>query len=79
MVLLVCGCSFIDLDTPLLLSEDPVYGGYEGILTQNPVQLQFPFCKCVTLFIYTVILSVCFHAMPQMSLQDFVFENHSIL
>ncbi|GJN05863.1 hypothetical protein PR202_ga23532 [Eleusine coracana subsp. coracana] len=26
------GCfSFIDLDTPLLLSEDPVYGGYEGL------------------------------------------------
>uniref|UniRef100_A0A8R7TN31 Enolase C-terminal domain-containing protein n=2 Tax=Triticum urartu TaxID=4572 RepID=A0A8R7TN31_TRIUA len=25
------GCfSFIDLDTPLLLSEDPVYGGYEA-------------------------------------------------
>ncbi|VAH71853.1 unnamed protein product [Triticum turgidum subsp. durum] len=24
-----CYCSFIDLDTPLLLSEDPVYGGYD--------------------------------------------------
>ncbi|KAL5658209.1 hypothetical protein ACJX0J_031372, partial [Zea mays] len=30
------GCfSFVDLDTPLLLSEDHVYGGYEGNLTQN--------------------------------------------
>ncbi|KAK1553481.1 hypothetical protein QYE76_016498 [Lolium multiflorum] len=28
------GCfSFIDLDTPLLLSEDPVYGGYEAVAT----------------------------------------------
>ncbi|KAJ3694450.1 hypothetical protein LUZ60_009930 [Juncus effusus] len=27
------GCfSFVDLDTPLLLAEDPVFGGYEGIL-----------------------------------------------
>ncbi|XBJ05057.1 hypothetical protein VPH35_023901 [Triticum aestivum] len=25
-----CGCGFIDLDTPLLLSEDSVYGGYEA-------------------------------------------------
>lgn len=25
------GIRFIDLDTPLLLSEDPVLGGYEGI------------------------------------------------
>lgn len=24
---------FIDLDTPILLSEDPVVGGYEGILS----------------------------------------------
>lgn len=24
-------CRFVDLDTPLLLSEDPVCGGYEGI------------------------------------------------
>lgn len=24
-------CRFIDLDTPLLLAEDPVIGGYEGI------------------------------------------------
>ncbi|PWZ08338.1 L-Ala-D/L-amino acid epimerase [Zea mays] len=38
------GCfSFVDLDTPLLLSEDPVYGGYEGNLTQNI--LCVPWCK----------------------------------
>ena len=22
---------FVDLDSPLLLSEDPIFGGYEGI------------------------------------------------
>jgi hypothetical protein len=30
IILETYGCSFIDLDTPLLLSEDPVYGGYEA-------------------------------------------------
>lgn len=25
-------CRFVDLDTPLLLSEDPVLEGYEGII-----------------------------------------------
>ncbi|KAF8738118.1 hypothetical protein HU200_013990 [Digitaria exilis] len=43
------GCfSFVDLDTPLLLSEDPVYGGYEGSLarcTELPISPQFLFYR----------------------------------
>uniref|UniRef100_A0A8R7TRK7 Dipeptide epimerase n=2 Tax=Triticum TaxID=4564 RepID=A0A8R7TRK7_TRIUA len=50
------GCfSFIDLDTPLLLSEDPVYGGYEGILRKNHVHMQFPF---VNVLLYSCILQL---------------------
>jgi hypothetical protein len=65
------GFSFIDLDTPLLLSEDPVYGGYEGRLGQNLVKLQFPVHDIVMLFIsYTA---------THVSVQCFVIENHSIL
>jgi len=33
IILEIYGCIFIGLVTPLLLSEDPVYGGYEGSLT----------------------------------------------
>lgn len=68
-----CGCSFIDLDTPLLLSEDPVYGGYEGILRQNPVHLQFPFVNVLVIHIQYSYSSVCFHVMPQMFLSKISF------
>lgn len=44
MLLLTLACRFIDLDTPLLLAEDPVVGGYEGI---HPISLMLILCSFV--------------------------------
>jgi hypothetical protein len=58
------GCSFVDLDTPLLLSEDPVYGGYEGILTQNSIFVLALFYDYITY--YTTAIATCFQNNTQL-------------
>jgi hypothetical protein len=58
------GCSFVDLDTPLLLSEDPVYGSYEGILTQNSLFFFALFCDYITYS--TMIITICLQNNTQL-------------
>ena len=50
-------CRFIDLDTPLLLSEDPVLEGYEGILCNMQMLLLYLSFSCKEWFDWCLLQS----------------------
>jgi hypothetical protein len=58
-----CGSNFVELNTPLVLSEYLADGGYEGILWQNPVKLQFPSRFCFEDIHVVKIMLLFFHIM----------------
>lgn len=69
MIYAACYFSFVDLDTPLLLSEDPVYGGYEGIsyhliicqfLVVSHIVLSFSF-PCMLIYCQVIQLNTQFY------------------